>query len=75
MDLKTYLTIWFSSEGANPSRVAERLQGMGFKSMRGQYDHVYDWKRNVDIEEILVLCDSVHVTLKGLEVLYKIETV
>jgi hypothetical protein len=73
--LKTYLTIWFSSEGSNPSRVAERLQGMGFKPIKGQYDHVYDWKRDIDIENILMLCDSVHETLKGFGVLYKIETV
>ena len=73
--MKTYLTIWFSSEGKNPSRVAERLQGMGFKPIKGPYDHVYDWKRDVDIEDILVLCDSVHETLKGFGVLYKIETI
>ena len=73
--MKTYLTIWFSSEGAKPSEVAERLQGMGFRPIKGQYDHVYDWKRNVDLEEILMLCNSVHETLKGLGVLYKIETI
>ena len=73
--MKTYLTIWFSSEGAAPSKVAERLQGMGFKSTRGQYDHAYDWKRAVEVEEILMLCNSIHETLKGLGVLYKIETV
>lgn len=43
--------------------------------MKGQYDHVYDWRKDVDIEEVLMLCDSVHQTLKGLGVLYKIETI
>ena len=73
--MKTYLTIWFSSEGAEPSKVAERLHGMGFKPIKGPYDHVYDWNRNVDLEDILLLGNSVHETLKGLGVLYKIETI
>lgn len=73
--LKTYLTLWFSSEGAEPTKVAERLQGMGFKPITGQYDHVYDWKDTVALDQILKLCTSVHQTLKGMHVLYKIETV
>jgi len=44
--MKTYLTIWFSSEGAEPTTVAQKLQSMGFKPIKGHYDHVYDWKRS-----------------------------
>ena len=73
--VKTYLTIWFCSEGAEPSVVAQKLQSMGFKPIKGQYDHVYDWKRDVSLEEVLQLCNNVHQTLKGMRVLYKIETV
>ena len=43
--MKTYLTVWFSSEGADPSTVAQKLQSMGFKPIKGQHDHAYDWKR------------------------------
>lgn len=73
--MKTYLTVWFNSEGAEPAEVVQRLQGMGFKPIKGQYDHVYDWKQEVDLKDILSLCNKVHETLKGLKVLYKIETV
>ena len=73
--LKTYLTIWFSSEGAPPSVVMERLLAMGFKPLKGPYDHVYDWGREVKLEEVLRLLNSVHETLKGLKVMYKIETI
>lgn len=73
--MKTYLTIWFNSEGASPSEVVERLRAMGFKPMRGYYDHVYDWKKEVTIEDILQLSDALHETLRGLKVIYKLETV
>jgi len=73
--VKTYLTIWFNSEGASPSEVVERLRAMGFKPMKGYYDHVYDWKKKVTIEDILQLSDALHETLRGLKVIYKLETV
>ncbi len=72
--MKTYLTIWFSSEGAGPVEVVDRLRSLGFKPMKGYHDHVYEWNKKVDLGDILQLTDKVHVTLKGLNVLYKIET-
>jgi len=72
--MKTYLTLWFSSEGAGPVEVVERLRSLGFEPSRGYHDHVYDWKRNVELADILQLTDKIHETLKGLKVLYKIET-
>ena len=73
--MKTYLTIWFSSEGADPSTVVQMLQSMGFKPIKGAHDHVYDWKKETTLDEVLQLVNNVHQTLKGLNVLYKIETV
>ena len=73
--MKTYLTIWFNSEGANPVIVAEKLRAMGFKPMKGKYDHFYDWGRTIELEEILQIGTAVHETLKGLKVLYTLETV
>jgi hypothetical protein len=48
---------------------------MGFEPMKGHYDHVYDWRKKVNIEDIIQLSDAVHQTLKGFKVLYKLETV
>jgi hypothetical protein len=73
--MKTYLTVWFSSEGAEPSVVAQKLQSMGFRPVKGHYDHVYDWKRAVTVDDVLQLLNNIHATLKGLNVLYKIETI
>lgn len=72
--VKTYLNIIFSSEGANPVEVVERLRSLGFRPLRGVHDHVYDWGRDVSLDDILQIATSVHETLKGLNVLYKLET-
>ena len=67
--------IWFNSEGAEPQKIVEKLEGIGFKPMRGPYDHVYEWTKDVDLDKILQLGDIVHKALKGLKVLYKLETI
>jgi hypothetical protein len=72
--VKTYLTIWFDSEGAGPLEVVKRLRSLGYEPLRGYHDHVYDWGRKVELEDILQMANSVHETLKGLKVLYKLET-
>ena len=73
--MKTYLVLWFSSEGSEPRVVLEKLLSMGFKPVRGYYDLAYDWRKETTVEEILVLSNAVHETLKGLKVLYKLETI
>jgi hypothetical protein len=72
--VKTYLTIWFNSEGESPVVVAQKLRAMGFKPVKGRYDHVYDWGREIELEEILQIGTAVHETLKGFNVIYKLET-
>jgi len=67
--------IWFNSEGAEPKKVVERLKSIGFKPMRGPYDHVYEWTKDANLEKILQLGDIVHNALKGLKVIYKLETI
>jgi len=73
--LKTYLMIWFNSEGAKPQIVVQKLQEIGFKPMRGPYDHVYEWTKEVNLDDIIQLGDTIHENLKGLNVLYKLETI
>ena len=72
--MKTYLTIWFNSEGASPLEIVERLRSLGFKALRGYHDHVYDWKRKIELEEVLKLANTIHETLRDLKVIYKLET-
>ena len=59
--------IWFNSEGAEPQKVVEKLHGIGFNPMRGPYDHVYEWTKDVELEDILQLGNNIHETLKGMK--------
>ncbi|HEY9205415.1 MAG TPA: hypothetical protein VIO58_05790 [Candidatus Methanoperedens sp.] len=73
--MKSYLIIWFNSEGGKPSEINQRLMSLGFKPMRGTHDYVYEWSKNVDVEEILHFGDKVQMTLAGLNVMFKLESI
>jgi len=71
----TYLTLTFNSDGGKPSEVAQRLQSLGFVPTTGNYDFMYEWRKEAVVGEAVDLADQVHLTLKGMLVLYKIETI
>ena len=73
--MKSYLIVWFNSEGGRPSEITQRLMSMGFKPVQGEYDYVYDWSDSVNTDEILQIGDKVQHTLKGLNVMFKIESI
>ena len=70
----TYLTVTFSSDGERPSHVMEALHNLGFELTTGSHDCVYRWDERATIEDALYLADKVHATLKGMGVLFKLET-
>jgi hypothetical protein len=65
--VKTHVSLWFNSEGINPPTVTEKLGALGFEPTLGRYDHVYDWRGSVNLQEILEIGTAVHETLKGLK--------
>ncbi len=73
--MKSYLIVWFNSEGAKPSEINQRLTSLGFKPIQGSHDYVYEWGKNVDVEEILRFGDRVKMTLQGMNAMFKIETI
>ena len=73
--MKSYLIVWFNSEGAKPSEINQRLMSLGFKPIQGTHDFVYEWGKNVDVEEILRFGDRVKMTLQGMNAMFKIETI
>jgi hypothetical protein len=73
--MKTYLTVMFSSEGASPSEVTNRLAMLGFKPLTGQWDFVYEWDKSADVQDAIFFGDKITQVLKGNNVIFKIETI
>ena len=73
--MKTYLTIMFNSEGSSPSDVKNQLLNLGFKAAKGNYDFVYEWDKDVSLEELIWFADKVHSALKNTKVFFSIETI
>jgi len=71
----TYLTVFFSTDGAQPSEVVDRLYSLGFKPTSGNYDFVYEWDSKATLDDALHLGDQINNVLKGMGVLFKMETV
>lgn len=70
----TYLKITFSSEGAKPKEVVDRLSTLGFKPTHGNYDFMYEWDKKAGVKDAVWFADKVHATLEGMNVLFQIET-
>lgn len=73
--LKTYLTVYFNSDGGKPSEVTEQLLNLGFKPTKGPHDFYYQWGEAQDVNDLIWFADRVHTALQNLSVLYKLETV
>lgn len=71
----TYIRIMFSSEGRRPSLVFDALRNLGFEPTKGNYDGVYRWDTKATTEDAIYLADKVQVTLKGMGVIFTLETV
>lgn len=73
--MKTYLTILFNSEGSTPSEVKDQLMNLGFEATKGNYDFVYDWKKeDIELKELVWFADKIHRSLKKHKVSFTIET-
>jgi hypothetical protein len=73
--MMTYITVTFSTEGAKPSKVFDALNNLGFKPTTGNYDAVYKWDKEASLDDAISLADKVIVSLKGMGILVKLETV
>ena len=72
--MKTYIRLTFSSEGAKPSDVIDRLCMLGFQPTRGHRDLFYEWDRNATVQDAIWFADKVHSVLEGLNVNFELET-
>ncbi|MHB8372756.1 MAG: hypothetical protein ACYDAO_09660 [Thermoplasmataceae archaeon] len=72
--MKTYLKVTFSSEGAKPSEIINRLRSLGFKPLIGEQDLIYEWGENATTDDSIWFADKIQATLEGFKVLFQIET-
>ena len=69
--MKTYLKIQFHSEGAPPSEVIKRLEKLGWKPIRGDYDFVMEGGLGEGLgQSFRDMIDQLHDTLDGTDVRY-----
>jgi hypothetical protein len=55
--------------------VTKRLLSLGFRPVKGNYDYVYEWDKRANVDDLVKFADKVHLTLQGLNVLFRLETV
>ena len=73
--MRTYLTLWFNSDGMSPTEVVKRLSKLGFSPQQGVQDCVYVWSKKPRVDDILGLGNLVKRELDGGKVLFTLETV
>ncbi len=72
--MRTYLTLWFNSDGESPSRIVELLTSLGFKALSGNYDLEYVWDSEPSTDDVLRLGNLIQKKLKGTKAVFKMDT-
>ncbi len=72
--MKTYLTVFFNSNGDKPSEVTKTFKDLGFELTRGDYDYKYDWEDGASLDQIVSISDKIQELLRGKKILFQIET-
>ena len=73
--MKTYISMFISSEGAKASEITKTMTDLGFRTTLGSHDFVYDWKdKDKAPEEVVNFIDSVQNKLKGMNIRFSIAT-
>ena len=68
--MKTYVSVYLSSEGAEPGEVIDAMKSLGAKVIVGPWDFEIDTEK----ESLLELLPRIHETLKGMRVMYRVTT-
>jgi len=72
---KTFLVMYFGTNGVNPSEIVHRIEKLGFATQFGPYDFVFDWKnKEPSKSEVLALGDKVCTALKDSGAVFNLDT-
>lgn len=75
MAWKTYLVMYFGTQGPSVSEVVKKVESLGFKAALGPVDFIYDWKDKAPTkDEVLKLADKLTITLKSTGVIFNLDT-
>jgi hypothetical protein len=75
MAWKTYLIMYFGTNGIKPSDTANKLEALGFVTLFGSVDFVYEWKGKVPTKaDVLALGDKVASALQGSGAVFNLDT-
>ncbi len=71
--MKTYLKIQFSSEAGFPSKIIDKLEGIGWKPVMGDYDFVMEGGIGEGVgASYKKMVDELHTALRGTGVRYSL---
>jgi hypothetical protein len=71
--MRTYIDLYFTSEGPSPIEVADRLRRLvGVRFITGIHDLVFDWE---EPEAFRAALQGIHDALRGTGIQYHVETV
>ncbi len=75
MGWRTYLVMYFGTNGVKTSEIAKKLGKLGFETKLGGVDFVYEWKEKVPAkEDALALGDKVAEILGGSGAVFNLDT-
>ena len=64
--MRTYVTVYVSSEGEKASDVSTKMKEMGFRTTLGTFDFVYEWTQGeVPSTKVIDFVDEVQRKLNG----------
>ena len=74
MAWRTYLIMYFGTDGIKTSDIARKLEALGFETMFSSVDFIYSWKDKPTKAEVLALGDRVVVALQGSGAVFNLDT-
>ena len=74
MGWKTYLIMYFGSNGIKITDIVKKVEALGFKAALGPADFEYSWKTAPRKEEVFELGDKITEVLKGTGVMFNLDT-
>ena len=74
MSWRTYLVMYFGSNNGKPSKIAAKLEDLGFETTFGSVDFVYNWDSRPTKEQVLKLADDITDSLRNTGIVFNLDT-